>query len=158
MRGDAWWWVMVKSCEWWLFVLNFEAWWCMLMNVEACFMLMIGGAWCHHGDEWCWLVMHGNDWWMENPWWRRVLIALCMRSLAKLLSECSRLLECWGLDSWRTSGMNPANLTRCDLGPKKRNTLFFSHVFFSPDILPRPSYFIAREKMGVVSLIYFLGP
>lgn len=39
----------MKGCEWWLFVLDFEA----LMNVEACFMLMIGGAWCHHGDEWC---------------------------------------------------------------------------------------------------------
>lgn len=53
--------------------------------------------------------------------------------------------------------MNPANLTRCDLGPKKRNTWFFP-MFFFPQISSLELLFIAPEKMGVVSLVYFFGP
>lgn len=67
-----------------------------------------------------------------DAWWRMVLIALCMRSLAKLLSECS------GLDSWRTSGMNPANLTRCDLDPREILCFFNG---FSPNMFPQTIFF-----------------
>ena len=53
--------------------------------------------------------------------------------------------------------MNPANLTRCDLGPKKRNTWFFPMVFFPPNILPRTIFHSTRKNGCCKSSLFFWG-